>query len=132
MKILDMSIDYYCNNPIKKYQVVGINENDPSSPPEVDLISKTLGIPIGLSMCNVVPIKMNENLDYYNNSYQGSKLSILTCGELIIEIDTDVPIKQPIYVDMKNSSLTWRKVGPEVGYTTSKVNNGLVTVYVRF
>ena len=128
----EVHIQYFANNPdIQKGMVLGISKSE--YPIEVDLIYKTHGIPIGLSMQNIVSYnEMCTRMLGNDETTSGSKIGVMTNGEVLIKCDIDLPIRQPIYVDTRNATLTWKKLGPEVGYTTSTCLDGFVRVKVEF
>ena len=87
---------------------------------EVDVSNRTGLLPIGMTL---------------NTVMVGGKVSVLIKGTFLYKFDEslELPIKQPIYVDLKNSKLSWKKLGPKVGYLLEPQNkNGECHIKVNF
>ena len=93
--------------------------------------------PIGIILQDVVNIdlmKSHINWNKYEVT-QGSKVTILTKGDVTVKMNKrlKLPHRQPIYADQKTDSLTWRRVGPKVGYVSyPQDQDGYVTIHVDF
>lgn len=93
--------------------------------------------PIGLLMQDVVAIdEMRSHISF--NEHQknsGSRVTVLTKGTIIIKMNKklSLPHMQPIYADRHTDKLTWKAVGPNVGYVSfPQDKDGYVTISVDF
>lgn len=77
------------------------------------------GAPIGILLSDVVNKDLSkQHLNFYNGEVQqGGKVQILRRGQIMVKMAKSLrmPYGQPIYVDRKSGSITWKKTGPRIG-----------------
>lgn len=91
-------------------------------------------VPIGMSRVNVISIDKTK-YPVFTKTCLGSRIEILTRGQVVIKFNKklNLPIHQPIYVDLKRGKLNWKKLGPMVGVTSSQQDkDGYILVTVDF
>jgi hypothetical protein len=106
----------------------------------VDLIHKTKcssPIPIGIAMSHVVNLDLTrQHINWHRDEVQiGGKIYILTEGKVTLKLPKSLklPYKQPIYVNLLTSKLTYKKLGPKVGRLDKPQDqDGFCVVCVNF
>lgn len=92
-------------------------------------------IPIGLSGVDVVKVDKKHNWYKLNTVYAGAKIEIVTVGYITLKFNKSLqlPYGQPIYVDLSRGELSWRKLGPEVGFTAgAQFKDGSILIKFDF
>ena len=131
-----ISIEYYANSPLKVGDIVAVKST--GKEPVVDRIHKTKRkVPIGISKVNCIPIDKLHFSHLRSRSIVplGSKIEIMKKGEIVAKFNKKlrIPTGQPIYVNLEKSTLTWKKLGPLVGTTTSDQDqDGYIKVKFNF
>lgn len=127
-----INISYYAIEEMKVGDIVGLASLKANCVRKIGKVKIKQKIPIGIAKQDVI------KLDQYNpilTPSVGAKIEILTKGEIVTRMDKKLrlPINQPMYVDLNRSCLTWKAIGPGVGYTTSfQDQDGFIAVHIDF
>lgn len=129
-----LSREFFCIEPIKIGDILGREHNSPFKEKVANLISKCPAgtIPEGVSLHNVVEIDMSR---YFNtiDKISGARIEVMTRGEIMLNFAEKLPYRQPLYVDVKESKLTWKYSPYQVGYINSQGDeNGYYKAKINF
>lgn len=124
--------NFYAMTPLNVGDVVSLKDKSLNKVCPIHIaLSK---VPIGISRHQVVDINKSKYPIVYLHTI-GSKIEILTQGEITTQFNKSLhlPLYQPIYVNLSNSTLTWKRLGPQVGTTTlPQDKDGFVPIVVNF
>jgi len=92
------------------------------------------GTPFGVLLTSVVNMDITK-VNYTTDTIIGGRVHVIRSGNAILQFDKRLrlPMSQPIYVDRKNNTLTWKSVGHRVGQLVKRQDkDGLCNAVFSF
>ena len=112
----DIDIRWFVTETTQRGTVMGASKKDNLAVP---YHKGTGDAPLGVLLNDVVNMDLSrQRLNAYSGEVQqGGKVQILRRGQIMVKMAKSLrmPYGQPIYVDRKNGSMTWKKNGPRIG-----------------
>ena len=126
----------FCRHSIAKFSVVVFDNQIKKHEYGYRIVlpfseSKRLYGPFGLSLYDVVDLDTVRQGTLRNEVQKGGLIEVVVEGEFIEYFDRklQLPYRQPVYINPETDRVTWKKIGPEVGYIVNHDDNGLARVY---
>jgi hypothetical protein len=129
--IMGVDISYFAQEEIK---IGDLLFQHPTN--QMLVTKKPEGLPIGVSIYNMVTMDMNIYQSYRLSDVAiGGKIGIMKSGEISgkFPLNWQLPVGQKLYYDAKSDKITWRKTPIKYGKTISKQDElGFVKIRIKF
>ncbi len=126
------SINWFCSDKILFGDPVYGNQNESPLLARSFESRKPSDKLLGIATVDVVNIDLSKQMVPSYSVQSGSKISILTKGEIVIyKKYKKIPFGQPMYIS-KKGNITWRNHGDRIGTTSSNQDkDGFLKVSIK-